>query len=354
MMKTENSKFSILKKNRPLFIAEMSANHNGAFSSAKKIIKCAKNYGADLIKIQTFTPEIMTLKSKNKLFKIRSGIWKGKYLWDLYNKAAMPLEWYKDLFNYAKLLNIKMFSSVFDESAVDFLEDLNCPLYKISSFEMNDFSLIKKISETKKPLIISTGTNNLKEIDASFDYIKKCGINDIALLYCVSNYPAKFSDFNLNNIKILKERYQCTVGFSDHSLDNTIAFASIIAGAELVEKHVGFQGQRKGLDINFSLKGKQIKEFKDAIDNAYKLLGKKYFYRTKSEVKNRIYRRSIFSLKDIKKGEKFTTSNIKRIRPGNGISPVFFDKLLGKKSPFDLTSEMPLTKKIIKKLKICK
>lgn len=354
MKNPKYSEFSILKKNKPLFIAEMSANHNGSFSVAKKIIKCAKNNGADLIKIQTFVPENMTIKSKKKLFKIKSGLWKGKYLWDLYNKAAMPLEWGKDLFSYAKLLNIKIFSSVFDESAVDFLEDLNCPLYKISSFEMNDFSLIKKISETKKPLIVSTGTNNLKEIDAAFDYIKNCGIKDIALLYCVSNYPAKITDFNLNNIKILKERYQCTVGFSDHSLDNTIAFSSIIAGAELVEKHVGFQGQRKGLDINFSLKGKQIKEFKDSIDNAYKLLGKNYFYRTKSEVKNRIYRRSIFSVKHIKKGEKFTTSNIKKIRPGNGLSPVFFDKLLGKRSPFDLTSEAPLAKKIIKKLKIYK
>jgi pseudaminic acid synthase len=354
MKNKKYSEFSILKKNNPLFIAEMSANHNGSFSVAKKIIKCAKNNGADLIKIQTFVPENMTIKSKKKIFKIKSGLWKGKYLWDLYNKAAMPLEWGKDLFSYAKLLNIKIFSSVFDESAVDFLENLNCPLYKISSFEMNDFSLIKKISETKKPLIVSTGTNNLQEIDAAFDYIKNCGIKDIALLYCVSNYPAKITDFNLNNIKILKERYQCTVGFSDHSLDNTIAFSSIIAGAELVEKHVGFQGQRKGLDINFSLKGKQIKEFKDSIDNAYKLLGKNYFYRTKSEVKNRIYRRSIFSVKHIKKGEKFTTANIKKIRPGNGLSPVFFDKLLGKKSPFDLTSKTPLAKKIIKKLKIYK
>jgi pseudaminic acid synthase len=347
-----NSKFSFLKKNSPLFIAEISANHNGSFSTAKRILKCAKDNGADLIKIQTFVPENMTLKSKKKIFKIKSGLWKGRFLWDLYNKAATPVEWHKNLFNYAKLLNIKIFSSVFDESAVDFLEKLNCPIYKISSFEMNDFSLIKKISETKKPLIISTGTSNLKEIDLTFNYIQSCGIKDIALLYCVSNYPAKNSDFNLNNIKILKNRYKCTIGFSDHSIDNNIGFASIIAGAEIVEKHVGFEGQKKGLDIDFSLKGKQIKEFRRVIDNAYSLLGKNFFYRSESEIKNKIYRRSIFTVKGIKKGEKFTIQNIKKIRPGNGLSPIFFNKLIGRRSPFNLSSEIPLTKKLIEKLKI--
>ena len=201
-------------------------------------------------------------------------------MWDLYNKAHTPISWHKDLFKYARSLGIKIFSTPFDESAVDFLEKLNCPFYKVASFEMTDLPLIKKIAKTKKPIIISTGMASLEEIKTTFNVAKKNGATDISLLYCVSNYPSKIEDFNLNNIKILKDKFKCKVGFSDHSNDNRVAMAAVSSGAEIVEKHIALDNQKKGLDIKFSLKGKQIKEFRNDIDLAYSLLGKNYFHRS--------------------------------------------------------------------------
>ena len=196
----------MLKKNKPFFIAEISANHNGDFRTAKKLIKCAKENGADAVKLQTYDADSMTLNSKKKIFKIKNGLWKNYFLWDLYNKAKTPLEWHKELFDYAKKLKIKIFSTPFSEEHVDFLEKLNCPYYKVSSFEMSDISLIKKIAKTKKPIIISTGVSSLDEIEIAYKTAAKYGSTKIVLLYCVSNYPSKLSDFNLNNIKILKKK----------------------------------------------------------------------------------------------------------------------------------------------------
>ena len=208
----------------PYFIAEISANHCGKLSTAKKLIKCAKLNGADAVKLQTFTADTMTLKSNKKYFKVNKGLWKGYSLWDLYDEAHTPLSWHKSLFDYAKKIGITIFSTPFDETAVTFLEKLNCPIYKVASFEMTDLPLVKKIASTKKPIIISTGMASLKEIDLTYRTAKKYGANDITLLYCVSNYPAKNSDFNINNIKILKEKYNCRVGLSDHSLDQNVNF----------------------------------------------------------------------------------------------------------------------------------
>ena len=331
-----------MKFNPPYFVAEISANHCGEFKTAKKLIKTAKINGADAVKLQTYTADTMTIKSNKKYFKVKNGLWKGYGLWDLYNKAHTPLSWHKELFLYAKKLGITIFSTPFDESAVTFLEKLNCPIYKISSFEMTDLTLIKRVALTKKPIIISTGLSSLKEIEETFKVAKRHGAKDITLLYCVSNYPAKNIDFNLNNIKILKEKFNCRVGLSDHSLDNKIAFASIAAGAEVIEKHIALDGQKKGLDIKFSLKGKKIKEFKKNINNVYRIMGKKRFYRNPSENKSKIFRRSIFVVKDIKHGEKLTKKNIRRIRPGYGLEPKFFYKVLGKKSKKNLYAGNPL------------
>jgi len=343
---------SIYKKNRPYFVAEISANHCGNFQLAKKLIRCAKSNGADAVKLQTYTADTMTIKSNKKYFKIKNGLWKGYNLWNLYNDAHTPLEWHKKLFNYGKQIGINVFSTPFDESAVDFLEKLKCPMYKIASFEMTDIPLIKKIASTKKPMIISTGMANLKEIELAYKTAKKYGAKDIALLYCVSNYPSKNSDFNLNNIKILKNKFKCKVGLSDHSKDEKIAVASVAAGAVIIEKHIALDNQKKGLDIKFSLKGKAIKRFREAIDLSYKLLGKETFYRHKSEEKNKIFRRSIFAAKDIKKNEKFTKVNIRRIRPGYGLSPIYYEKLLGKKSPLNLYRGDPINRRLLGKLKI--
>ena len=335
-------------KNKIFFIAEISANHCGNFNLAKKLIKCAYNNGADAVKLQTYTADTMTIKSNKKYFKIKQGLWKGYTLWDLYNKAHTPLKWHNELFKYGKSLGIKVFSTPFDDTAVDFLEKLNCPIYKVASFEMTDLNLIKKISQTKKPIIISTGMANLNEIETTVKVAKKNGVKDLTLLYCVSNYPASINDFNLNNIKILKDKFKCRVGISDHSKDNRVAIAAIAIGAEVVEKHIALDNQKKGFDIDFSLKGEEIKKLRDDIDVAYKLLGKNSFFRNKSENKSKIFRRSIFATKDIKKGEKFTRDNIRVIRPGYGLMPKYFNKILNKKSPINISKGEPLKPYVLK------
>ena len=350
-MKSINLNFSSKKT---YFIAEISANHNGSLQQAKKIIYTAKKYGADAVKLQTYTPDTMTIKSNKLDFKIRGGLWNGKTLWDLYEKAQTPFEWHKELFDYAKKLRITCFSTPFDESAVDLLENLNCPFYKVASFEMNHIPLIKRIAQTKKKIIISTGMANLKEIDLAYKTAKNNGAKEIILLYCVSNYPSKISDFNFNNIKILKERYNCKVGFSDHSIDNKVVAAAIAAGAEVVEKHIALEGQKKGFDLAFSLKGKEIKNYAQVIKDTSLMMGKDYFFRNKSENQSLQFRRSIYAVSDIKKGEKFTKKNIRVIRPGFGIHPVYFEKLINKRSPVDIKCETPLSKSLLKKLRIFK
>ena len=337
-------------KNKVFFVAEISANHCGNFQLAKKLIKCAKVNGADAVKLQTYTADTMTLKSDKKYFKIKQGLWKGYNLWNLYDKARTPLEWHKKLFQYGKSLGIKVFSTPFDNTAVDFLEKLNCPIYKIASFEMTDLNLVKKVSQTKKPIIISTGMANLQEIETTFKVAKKSGAKDITLLYCVSNYPSSINDFNLNNIRILKNKFKCKVGISDHSTDNRVAIAAIASGAEVIEKHIALDNQKKGLDINFSLKGKEIRKLRNDIDVAFKLLGKKSFHRNINENKSKIFRRSIFAIKNIKKGEKFTKENIKVVRPGYGLEPKYFNKILNKRSLINVQKNEPLRATILRNL----
>ena len=344
----------MIKNKIPFFVAEISANHCGNINLAKKLIKCAKDNGADAAKLQTYTADTMTIQSNKKYFKIKNGLWKGYDLWNLYNEAHTPLEWNKKLFDYGKKLGITIFSTPFDETAVNLLEKLKCPMYKVASFEMTDLLLIKKISQTKKPIIISTGMASMEEIELAYRTAKNYGAKDITLLYCVSNYPSKNTDFNLNNIKILKNKFKCRVGLSDHSKDNRVAIAAIAAGAEMVEKHIALDKQKRGLDIEFSLKGKEIKKFKEDINLAYNLLGKKYFFRNKSEKKSKIFRRSIFATENIKKGEKFNNQNIRRIRPGYGLEPKYYEKLIGRKSPIALDKGQPLKKFILYKLKINK
>lgn len=336
-----------MKFKKPFLIAEISSNHCGNIKIAKKLITCAKKNGADAVKLQTFTADTMTLKSSKKYFQIKEGLWKGYQLWDLYNQAHTPYEWHKDLFKFSRSIGLEIFSTPFDETAVDLLESLNCKFYKISSFEMNDLPLIKRIAKTKKPVIISTGTSNLKEIAETYYFAKKNNIKDLTLLYCVSNYPSKPEDFNLNNIKILKKKFRCRVGLSDHSTNNSIAMAAVAAGAEIIEKHIALENQKKGLDIEFSLKGKEIKKFRQDIDFVYNLMGKNQFFRNKNEQNSKNFRRSIFAIKDIKKGEIITKKNIKRIRPGNGLAPKYYYKLINKKSKFNIKKGEPITKKFI-------
>jgi hypothetical protein len=217
---------------------------------------------------------------------------------------------------------------------------------------MNHIPLIKKIAQTNKPIIISTGMANLKEIDLAYKTAKKNGAKEIILLYCVSNYPSKISDFNFNNIKILKERYNCKIGFSDHSTDNKVVATAIAAGAEVIEKHIALESQKKGFDLAFSLKGKEIRDYAKVIKDASLMMGKNFFFRNKSENHSLQFRRSIYAVSDINKGEKFTKKNIRVIRPGFGIQPVYFEKLINKKSPLYIKSQTPLKKMLLKKLKV--
>ena len=341
-------KKNIFSKKQVTLIAELSANHNGSLQHAKKLIKLAKKSGADIVKLQTYSPDSMTINSNRREFKINSGLWKGSNLWELYSKGQTPLSWHVKLFSYAKSLNIPCFSTPFDTKSVDFLEKLNCPYYKIASNEITHYPLIKKISKTKKPVIISTGMSNFKEVEKAYYTAKINGASEIILLYCVSNYPADFHDFNFENIKILKNKFKCKVGFSDHSVDNRIAMAAISAGADIVEKHFALKNQKSGLDVDFSIKGNELKIFKDDMKLAYQMRGKPYFYVSKKERKNIKFRRSIYVTQNIKKGEKFSEKNIKVIRPNFGLCPSFYEKLLGKKSLYNFKKNTPLTKKALK------
>jgi len=330
----------------PFFIAEISGNHNGKISNAKKLIDLAKKGGADAVKLQTYTPDMMTLK--NNKFKIKTGLWAKKYLWDLYKKAHTPLNWHKSLYSYAKKKKIKIFSTPFSTDGVDFLEKLNTQIYKVSSFEMNDLNLIKRIAQTKKPMIISTGLASLNEIKRTVITAKKNGCKKIYLLYCVSSYPSKAIDFNLNNIETLKKKFNCSVGLSDHSLGSKIASLAVCKGAEIIEKHICLKNIRS-VDSDFSLTEDEILKFRNDINLADQLVKNPKFTRSKDEEKNKIFRRSIYAIKDIKKGEKFSALNIKTFRPNLGLSATHYFNLINKKSPYNIKKNKPLSKNLVKK-----
>ena len=319
-------------KSPPILIAEISANHTGSIQKAKKLILTAKKNGADLVKLQTYEPRNMTINSSLKDFLVKDGLWKGYKLWDLYKEAQTPLKWQKELFDYSKKIKIPCFSTPYDDEGVDLLKKLNSKLYKVSSFEMKDSSLVKKICSIGKPVIISTGLANLKEINEVYKVAKKSGCKQLILLYCVSSYPAKNKDFNLNNIDILRKKFKCEIGFSDHSTDNSVAMLAISRGARVIEKHIALDNQKDGLDIAFSIKGREIRKFKEDMLKAWTLLGKNKFLRTGDELKNIKFQRSIYVVKNIKKGEKFSTTNIKRIRPGFSLPANKWSFVLGRKS----------------------
>jgi pseudaminic acid synthase len=337
------------KNSPPILIAEISANHNGSIKNAKKLIMTAKKNGADIVKLQTYEPKNMTINSRKRDFLIKSGLWKGYKLWDLYKEAQTPLGWQKKLFEYSKKIKMPCFSTPYDDEGVDLLKKLRSKLYKVSSFEMKDSSLVKKICSIGKPVIISTGLANLDEINEVYKLAKKSGCKKLVLLYCVSSYPAKNEDFNLNNINILRNKFKCEIGFSDHSTDNSVAMLAISRGVRVIEKHIALEGQKDGLDIEFSIKGKEIKKFKDDMLKAWTLIGKKEFFRTQNELKNIKFQRSIYTIKKIGKGEVFTSKNIKRIRPGFSLPANKWEFIIGKKSKKNFTVGSRLSLNDIKK-----
>ena len=332
----------------PYIIAEMSANHNGSIENAFKIIEQAKNAGADAIKIQTYTADTLTIDSDLPDFRIDDGLWKGKTLHELYNWAHTPWEWHQDLFSYAKKLGITIFSSPFDNTAVDLLEELNTPAYKIASFEAVDVALIRYVASTGKPMIISTGMANDLEIEEAVNAANEGGCKEIALLHCVSGYPAPASEYNLRTIPDMLKRFNKVTGISDHTLDNTTAISSISLGASIIEKHFTLDRSRGGPDDSFSLEESDLMELCTNSRTAWDSLGKINYLRTSSEESNLKFRRSLYFVKDIKSGEKISNENVRSIRPGYGLSPSKLESILGKVVIEDVSRGMPVTLDLLK------
>ena len=315
----------------PFIIAEMSANHNGDINKAYKIIDMAKNCGADAVKIQTYRPDTITIDHKSEEFICKGGLWDGKSLYELYELAHLPWDWHEPLFKYAKDIGITIFSSPFDNSAVDLLEDLNTPAYKIASFEIIDLPLIKYVAQTGKPMIISTGMANAEEIKEAIDTAEENGCNELAILHCVSGYPAPAGDYNLKTLVNMKEKFNHITGLSDHTIDNATAIASVVLGASIIEKHVTLNRNNGGPDDSFSLEAKELQELCKDTKTAWEALGKINYDRKNSEQGNIKFRRSLYFVKDIKAGEIITEESIRSIRPGYGILPKYKDELLGKR-----------------------
>ena len=325
----------------PYIIAEMSANHNGNIDNAYKIIDMAKHCGANAVKMQTYSADTITMDIKSNEFKIDGGLWDGRYLYDLYSEAHTPWGWHKPLFEYAKKIGITIFSSPFDNSAVDLLEDLDAPAYKIASCEAIDLPLIKYVAQTGKPMIISTGMADFDEIHEAIEAAHQGGCRELAVLHCVSGYPATIADYNLRTLVDIKKKFGLVTGLSDHTIDNTIAITSVALGASIIEKHVTLDRNGGGPDDSFSLEEKELNELCVGIKAAWQSLGKVDYGIKSSEQGNVKFRRSIYVIKDIKKGEQFTKENIRSIRPGFGLKPKYYDQILGKIAKCDIKLGTP-------------
>ena len=351
-MKNKMSDFKIKDRSigedfPPYIIAEMSANHNGNIENAYKIIDMAKRAGSDAVKLQTYRPDTITMDIRTSEFMIESGIWKGKSLYELYESAYMPWEWHKPLFDYANKLNITIFSSPFDNTAVDLLEDLNAPAYKIASFEAVDLPLIKYVAQTAKPMIISTGMANTEEIQEAINAAREGGCKQLAILHCVSGYPAPAEDYNLLTIPDMQKRFGLQVGLSDHTLDNTTAITSVAMGACIIEKHVTLDRNGGGPDDSFSLEEDELKALCNAAKTAWQSLGKVDYTRKSSELVNVKFRRSLYFVKDIKAGEIITNDHVKSIRPGYGLAPKYLKQILGEVSLKDIKRGTPVSLNLI-------
>lgn len=334
----------IFASQRPYIIAEMSANHCGDKNLAFEIIKAAKEAGADAIKVQTYTAGTITIDCKDEIFMTQNdGLWAGQSLYELYKKAYTPWEWQGELKAYADEIGIDFFSTPFDYSAVDFLESINVPMYKIASFEAIDYPLIRYAAKFKKPMIISAGISSLEEIYEAIDACKSVGNDDITILKCTSSYPAKIEDMNLLTIKDMLERFSpmgVKVGLSDHSMSLEVPITAVALGASVIEKHFTIDRALGGEDSGFSLNKDEFKAMSTAVRNTYKALGDVDY---SVNEKNRKSARSLFVVERIKKGEVFTPKNIRSIRPNNGLHPKFYDEILGKTAKKDLEFGHPLS-----------
>lgn len=326
----------------PYIIAELSANHNGKLETALKIIEEAAKAGADAVKLQTYRPDTITLNSDADEFKIKGGLWDGRTLYELYEEAHMPWEWHKPLFEHARKLSIPIFSSPFDNTAVDLLEDLNAPAYKIASFEAVDLPLIRYVAATGKPMIISTGMADAEEIQEAITAAREGGCKELAILHCVSGYPAPAEDYNLRTIPDMIERFGLVTGLSDHTLDNTTAIASVVLGASIIEKHFTLDRNGGGPDDSFSLEPADLAALCRDSKTAWKALGQVDYGRKSSEQGNAQFRRSLYFVKDMKAGDVITADSIRSVRPGYGLAPKYLDKIIGMKLKVDIAVNTPV------------
>ncbi len=317
---------------KPFIVAELSGNHQQDYNLAEQMIEAAAKAGAHAIKLQTYTSETMTLNLQDENFVVNddNSLWQGETLFDLYGKAYTPWEWHQPLFEKAKSAGLVAFSSPFDATAVDFLETLDVPCYKIASFENNDLPLIKKVAETGKPVIVSTGMASELEINELITTIRDSGNEQIILLKCTSNYPASVSDSNLSMINHMKKSYNCLVGLSDHSMGISISLAGVALGACLIEKHFVLDRQAGGIDAAFSLQADELYDLVTESEKVYHAIGKIQYGGSENEQQSKKYRRSIYCTKELQKGDIFCEENIRIIRPGFGLAPKYFDQLLGK------------------------
>lgn len=336
----------LLHKNNPFIIAELSANHGHKLDTAINTIKAAKRAGADAIKLQTYTPETITIDCRNKYFtKVLDGsIWQGRSLYDLYKEAYTPWEWHKELFHVANEEGLICFSTPFDKTAVDFLEQFNPPAYKVASFEIQDIQLIEYIASKGRPMIISTGIAEIKDIELAVDTCRKAKNNDIILLKCTSSYPAPIDEINLATMSDMKKRFGTEVGLSDHTLGIVAPVVGVTLGAAVIEKHFIMDKSIGGPDASFSLDEKEFTEMVLAVRQAKKAIGKVSYELTDKIKANKQFGRSLFIVKDIKAGETFTEENIRSIRPAFGLHPKYLKEVLGKKAKMDLKKGDPLKK----------
>jgi pseudaminic acid synthase len=331
-------------ENQPCFIiAELSANHGGDLEIALETVRAAKRAGADAIKLQTYTADTITINVKNDLFKINQGThWDGQYLYDLYKDASLSWDWHKPIFDEAKKQNLICFSSPFDKTAVDYLETLNTPIYKIASFEINDIPLIEYVASKGKPIIISTGIASIEDIELALETCRKIGNNDIALLKCTSEYPAPPENANLLTIPDLKSRFNVITGLSDHTMGIEGPIIAVALGAKIIEKHFMLNNEIKGPDAHFSLTEQQFRQMVDSIRKTEKMLGKVDYEMTEKKMKSKEFSRSLFIIEDVKKGEILTEKNVRSIRPGFGLHTKHLYTIIGKKYNQNLEKGTPL------------
>jgi len=327
----------------PVFIiAELSANHNGSLETAIETIKAAKRSGADAIKLQTYTADSMTIDCNQDDFVIKGTVWEGKSLYKLYEEAYTPWEWHEELFHVAKEEGLVCFSSPFDKKAVDFLEELNSPVYKVASFEITDIPLIEYVASKRKPIIFSTGIATIEDIELALDACNRMGNHDIALLKCTSSYPAPIEEANMVMVKDFSERYNVIAGLSDHTIGHTVPIVATCFGAKIIEKHFILDRAIGGPDASFSLDEKEFTQMVKAVREAESAIGNVDYSLTEKQKKGRDFSRSLYVVEDIKKGDVITDSNVRSIRPGFGMHPKYLKDILGKKVNRDLKKGTPL------------